>query len=736
MKSSKEVSWPRRNRARDKRKLTAGAVAASLLLASCGGSDDAGDATMATLQLSSLSSRSDMVTGSEAVVEVRGSAVMAADSVSVTLNGRDVTASMWFDPALRRLVGKIYGLAPGVNELVAEAGRGGVRQTLSLTSHSKQGPVFAGPHQIPWVCETESAGLGAPQDARCTVPRKYEWFYRATDQTFKPLASLTKPYPSDVATTTTIDGNTVNFIVRIESGTLDQAVYRIAVLADPQTPSFSPWAAAGPTRSGEGWNGKLNLVYGGSCAPGYRSGTNTLPANLEVLPLSFDTAVAPLGMGFAVAFTSRMSLGNGCDSIRSAENTMMLKEHFIEEYGLPKFTIGSGPSAGSMQQHVIVQAYPGLLDAISVGRSYPDLQSIFPDIVDCMLLYRYFDAQGGSVTADTQAKISGYPQTPTGNTCHSFANGFARLLTAPNLGFSPVVPATAIYQATANPSGARGGLADQVVNVLGIDPNTGFARSTYDNVGVQYGLDALNAGVIDVAQFLDLNAKVGGVDFDGNVTSARTAADIEGITRAYRSGLVFSGKDVVLPIIDARSYVDDRPDIHTHVRTFAKLERLKAANGTAANQVNWLVHGGGDPAAATQTQTANALRIHNEWLESILADTSSASYAQKVIRNKPATAVDSCWDAAGNTIVEPFSPTGAGQCNSLYPIHGNPRIAAGGPLAGDVLKCQLKPVDAADYRVTFDAAQLAQLRAIFPQGVCDWTKPSVGRTDVAPWQRY
>ena len=34
----------------------------------------------------------------------------------------------------------------------------------------------------------------------------------------------------------------------------------------------------------------------------------------------------------------------------------------------------------------------------------------------------------------------------------------------------------------------------------------------------------------------------------------------------------------------------------------------------------------------------------------------------------------------------------------------------------------LKPIDPADYAVTFTAEELARLNAIFAKGVCDWTK--------------
>ena len=42
-------------------------------------------------------------------------------------------------------------------------------------------------------------------------------------------------------------------------------------------------------------------------------------------------------------------------------------------------------------------------------------------------------------------------------------------------------------------------------NVYGVDPD-GYARMTWDNVGVQYGLKALKDGNITPAEFLNVNA--------------------------------------------------------------------------------------------------------------------------------------------------------------------------------------------------------------------------------------
>jgi hypothetical protein len=46
-------------------------------------------------------------------------------------------------------------------------------------------------------------------------------------------------------------------------------------------------------------------------------------------------------------------------------------------------------------------------------------------------------------------------------------------------------------------------------------------------------------------------------------------------------------------------------------------------------------------------------------------------------------------------------------------------------LAGDVIKCRLRPIDVSDYQVPFSAEDYARLAVIFPTGVCDYSKPGV-----------
>ena len=72
---------------------------------------------------------------------------------------------------------------------------------------------------------------------------------------------------------------------------------------------------------------------------------------------------------------------------------MILKEYFIEHYGVPKWTVGTGGSGGAIQQLTITQMYPGLLD----GLRQPSLA--FPDsslhTADCGVLQKYWKSDAG-----------------------------------------------------------------------------------------------------------------------------------------------------------------------------------------------------------------------------------------------------------------------------------------------------------------------------------------------------
>jgi hypothetical protein len=108
----------------------------------------------------------------------------------------------------------------------------------------------------------------------------------------------------------------------------------------------------------------------------------------------------------------------------------------------------------------------------------------------------------------------------------------------------------------------------------------------------------------------------------------------------------------------------------------------------------------------------------------------------KIRRAKPAGLVDACWTKDGQKIVEKQQYL-AGTCNELYPSHSFPRAVAGAPITNDVIKCQLKPITASDYKVAMSSDDMARLRKIFSSGVCDWSKPGVEQQPLAgTWQTF
>ena len=75
-----------------------------------------------------------------------------------------------------------------------------------------------------------------------------------------------------------------------------------------------------------------------------------------------------------------------------------------------------------------------------------------------------------------------------------------------------------------------------------------------------------------------------------------------------------------------------------------------------------------------------------------------------------------------------------GRCHELFPSAPAREDVAGGPLAGDILTCQLRPIDLADYGATFTADELARLDRLFSTGVCDRSLPGVEQTvRVGTW---
>ena len=97
-----------------------------------------------------------------------------------------------------------------------------------------------------------------------------------------------------------------------------------------------------------------------------------------------------LGAGFAVATSSLNIFANNCNDVVSAEAAMMTKEIVVERYGPLQYTIGNGGSAATMQQHLLAENYPGLLDGLTTSQAFEDHWTQVQGSLDCRVLMHYF----------------------------------------------------------------------------------------------------------------------------------------------------------------------------------------------------------------------------------------------------------------------------------------------------------------------------------------------------------
>ncbi|MGV9360765.1 DUF6351 family protein [Amycolatopsis sp. NPDC003731] len=651
--------------------------------------------------------RPALVSGGQVLVKV----APADRRVTVSLNGHDVTSSFRAQPD-GSLLGLVTGLRDGGNDFGARTRDR--RANLRVTNHPITGPVFSGAQQLPFYCETQAFGLPAAQQPLCSAPTQVSYQYRTTAGTFAPLADPAAR-PADLATAT-VGGHVVPYVVRVERGTIDRAVYEIAALYDG-TPS--------PVAPEAGWNGKLVYTFGGGCNAGYHQGTSTGGVVNDLF----------LARGYAVASSTLNVLDNNCSPIISAEAAMMVKEHFAETYGPIAHTIGWGGSGGAIQQYDIAENYPGIVDGIIPGVSFPDPLSTGGPVSDCRLLERYFAGPGASFTAAQKQAVAGFGSY---DTCVSWDKTFASRATATG-SCNAAIPVSVRWDPVSNPHGVKCNSNEQLVNQLGRDPRTGFVRSPLDTVGVQYGLNALKAGTITAAQFVDLNAAIGGLDHTGTPVPQRIAADPKALATVYAEDILNSASQGLreTPIIDQRTDLDFAGfgnDIHTTEWSYVLRQRLLRANGTAGNQV--IIENHPTPAEAAAA-SAYELDAMDRWLTAIDADGSHRSRQQKVLANRPADLGDGCYLSPASRITEKLTYPASGQCGAQYPVAANTRMVAGESLALDVLKCRLKPLDFRDYPVTFTAAERQRLRTAFPDGVCDYRRPGVGqRAPIGTWLSY
>lgn len=687
---------------------------------------DAAGLAPGQIEMTTVSTRPSLVTGDAVRVQVRGLA--GDDRLTVTADGADVSRAFapipsrpGEAPGIRE--GLVSGLRPGVNTLRADATDAvhGTRSvTLTVTAHSVEGPVLTGPHQEPFVCETAASGLGPPTDADCDAPGQVHWYARDLLGNFNLLADPYAPYPANTATTE-VQGRRVPFVVRVETQVINRSVTHVAVLDDPHARG-----PAAPFAPGE-WNHRLVYHFGESCGTGFHQGSepeadvfSSLSAvSSENIAGFFMDLPSRLSEGYMVADSTLTIFGVHCNQVLSAETLMMVKEHIIDSYGDVDHVIGGGASGGAIQQYTIANQYPGLLDAGTPLLSFPDVVTTAMTVYACAVLQPVFDADPNRWTTLKQTAVTGLA---TPSVCKDWVSLFAPDLDPKNCPAG--IPSSEVYDANTNPDGVRCDLSADLKNVLGSDPGGGKPRRPVDDVGVQYGLKALQSGAITMDDFLTLNGATGGIDLDDQHTAQRASMSADLAHWVYRYGFV-TGRGALdqTPIIDQTIPLSDlvpELDIHDQIRPFETRARLDAADGNSDSQTIW----------SPLPVPSNAIVVADQWLDQLdrlQAASPALSRAQLVAGSKPAAASDDCHLAvAGATSL----------CDAGLLRHGSPRQVAGGPLSEDDVKCQLRPVRDADYPGA-TTAQLAQIRTVFPTGVCDFTKASVGFTAQSlTWLSY
>jgi hypothetical protein len=582
--------------------------------------------------------------------------------------------------------------------------------------------------------------LGPALDANCSIATRVDYFYRSTSGVFEPLPSLTS-YPADVVQTTTSEGMTVPYIVRVETGTIDRGIYETAILHDP-----TKEAPPTPFNRPAAWNHRLVYTLGG----GGEACWHIQGASLGNGGILEDLM---LRQGYGIASNTLNVFGNNCNDLLAAESLAMTRARFIENFGPVAFTIGYGCSGSTEEGQPIADEYPGLMDGIIMGCSTPETTlALINEVTDSDLFEHYLTNTTTVTWSDAQIEAAtGFPTVTTLTTI----GPDALKIKAQGGSCNSIIPASVQYDAKANPAGIRCDIYDHLVNVLGRDPASGFARRPLDNVGVQYGLEALNMGVIAKRQFIDLNQNIGGYDNDGNYVSTRTVGDLTAIAAIYDSGRVtYGGLGFShTPDIDYRAYVDQPEnslEIHQRFNSFSMRRRLVDANGNFKNQVMLVENGfdapvetgiGGLPISLFSDASpvlSHAVTQMDEWLTSLSSLTTKLPTLNQIERAKPSDLVDACFTNQGTVKIAQLQVyRGDTACNQLYPAFSTPRMVAGEPLGNNVAKCQLVPLNPAQYSVSFTAEEIAQLKAIFPQGVCNYSMPGVGqRPTEGTWQFF
>ena len=688
------------------------------------------------LRIEVLSNRADLISGGDALVAVRIPRGVKG-KVRVTVGKRDVTHRFSFRRD-GRYMGLVRRLALGRNVLRAKAP--GVKPArIVIVNHPQGGPVFSGPQTKHYRCQDTA------RDKKCNEPARYDLLYRSTD----PLATELKPYdpahpPTDVATTRTDQRVTVPFIVRRERGYQDRDRYTILTLFRPGR----PWKAWKPQRQ---WNHKLLVTHGGGCGASYSPGAPPLDdysGTFEGVPAVTPSYITALGRGFAVISTALDNTGHNCNVALNAESVMMAKERLVERYGTLRYTIGTGCSGGSIAQHTVANAYPGIYQGLITTCSYPDTFTAGAQFADYHLLRLYFEdptrwGPGVAWLPTQMAQVEGH-LTHVNAVVADEGLFKAALDPAHDCGGTldpkPGDPTTR-YDAATNPGGVRCSVLDLLVNPLGRRP-----RSVWGAAG--------EGGRLRVRWHPVLQ--------HGRALRARRAQDRwhhalpvrrpqRQDRRARRRLEADRGADRRRPRLD-RERLPHGPD-----------QRGQQPRRRRHDQPRW--PGPGDrarlrPRLLDRGAAARRPGAHRQPRHVVRPD--AADRRPRLGQRGPGQDGRLAGTRRARPVRQAAGPQGRRRparrrhrplrdrrarsglhdspssrcCRPVSPRHGRWRV---GRWPNDNVACRFQPLEKVDLgllAIVLTDAERATLRSVFPHGVCDWSKPGVGQGPAQTWLRY
>ncbi len=647
------------------------------------------------------------------------------------------------------------------------------------------GPVdslFAGENEYPFLCSTHRSGLGQPlvdnqekigisvygEDEQgnktkevvgyskdCSLPTTVQYYEKVEEeQWFKKVEDLSL-LAKDVST-----------LIRVETGTINRFIYMLAL---PVSRADLP-----EKFNGEKWNNRLIYRFKGGVGVGHKQG------RVGISKMLYEHE-GQLNQGYAIAFSSGTQTSNHYDIWLSEDTALRVKEQFASRYGEPIYTIGMGGSGGAIQQYLLSQNHPGIIDAAIPLYSYPDMVTQVSYALDCELMEYYFD-----VTSDNdiwqhwpnRSLVEGNNALQDFNNRYGNLQGIAGFLN----GDFTMMPKGA-SQCT---NGWRG--PSQHINnpyffsnyyqvsretLLKVDwshwgnlsnfygtHNDGFGKRFWDNQGVQYGLNSLQEDTLTIDEFIKLNKYIGGwkkpVEMENErfwhisgdsslqrlslwghhnmthsgdkVVAGRSEGSDDAIAAAYKSGLVYLGLSD-LPIIDMRHYLDHKLDMHHSLSSFTSRKRIQNAMGNSDHQLIWMVEKDDSVSRRDLLNSLpieDALRVLDKWLINI------KTFPEKsVAQNKPVAANDRCYDSDKHVIDSgattwdgAWNGEAKGTCMQRFPSYSHSRLMAGDNIYTDTLKCTKVPVAKAIASGVYGDVDmqphLSELQAVFPDGVCQF----------------